>query len=46
MPRDKAKTIERARRYRAKKHAERYGSGAGDMRSESGTRPPARVGRE
>lgn len=36
MPRDKEKAIARARRYRAKKHAERYGEGAGDMRGRHG----------
>lgn len=36
MPVDHAKALERKRRYRARKHLERYGPGAGDQRGRHG----------
>jgi hypothetical protein len=36
MVRDPIKEREKTRRYRQKKHAERFGAGAGDMRGKHG----------
>lgn len=36
MPRDREKALARQRAHRARKHAERYGPGAGDMRGRHG----------
>ncbi len=36
MPRDPVKALERQRRHRARKHAERFGPNAGDMRGRHG----------